>query len=163
MLSRIEKPCSKNWDSLTGDDRKRFCEQCGLHVYNLSEMSRSEVSEFMSIPGRKCGAYTNDTRVPKVRVSIWRFFDRLRMLRPAFTVVAVMISLLSAGCSTMRHTLGRIGPGSDGKSIKPTESRLMVGTLPVEKKPADDSKMEVIVGDIEERPLWKRILWPFGG
>jgi hypothetical protein len=162
MLPRVEKPCSKEWDSLTGDDRKRFCEQCGLHVHNLSAMSRSEVSDFMSIPGRKCGAYTNDTRVPKVRASIWRFFDRLRMLRPAFAVVAVMISLLSAGCSTMRHTLGGIGPSPDGKSKKATESRQMVGTPPVEEKPASESKKAVIVGDIEERPLWKRILWPFG-
>lgn len=162
MLPRIEKPCSKNWDSLTGDDRKRFCEQCGLHVHNLSAMTRPEVSKFMSTPGRKCGAYTDNSRVPKVRASMWWFFDRFRVLRPAVAAVAVMISLLSTGCSTMRHTLGRIGPSSDGKSIRPTESRPMLGTLAVKEKPAEESKKAVIVGEIEERPLWQRILWPFG-
>ena len=39
---RIASPCTVPWDSMTGDDRVRFCGQCNLHVYNLSEMRREE-------------------------------------------------------------------------------------------------------------------------
>ena len=39
---RIASPCTVTWDSMTGDDRVRFCGQCNLHVYNLSEMRREE-------------------------------------------------------------------------------------------------------------------------
>lgn len=37
---RVASPCSANWDEMYGDERKRFCGECKLHVYNLSGMTR---------------------------------------------------------------------------------------------------------------------------
>ncbi len=34
----VATPCRADWDSMTGDDRSRFCGQCRKHVYNLSAM-----------------------------------------------------------------------------------------------------------------------------
>ncbi len=39
---KIASPCSADWNEMYGDDRKRFCGQCNLNVYNLSGMTRDE-------------------------------------------------------------------------------------------------------------------------
>ncbi len=44
----IATPCSASWNDMTGDDRVRFCAQCRLNVYNLSDMSREEAEAFLS-------------------------------------------------------------------------------------------------------------------
>ncbi len=38
----VKSPCSMSWEGMSGDERKRFCRTCKLHVYNLSEMTRAE-------------------------------------------------------------------------------------------------------------------------
>jgi hypothetical protein len=52
---RIASPCSADWDQMYGDDRKRFCGDCKLNVYNLSGMSRKEAEALiMKAEGRLC-------------------------------------------------------------------------------------------------------------
>ena len=51
----IASPCPANWDEMYGDDRKRFCGDCKLNVYNLSGMTRDEAeSLIMNAEGRLC-------------------------------------------------------------------------------------------------------------
>ena len=52
---RIASPCSADWEQMYGDDRKRFCGDCKLNVYNLSGMSREEAEALiMNAEGRLC-------------------------------------------------------------------------------------------------------------
>ena len=52
---RIASPCPASWDKMTGDDRKRFCGQCKLHVYNLSAMAAPEAEALLQkSEGRLC-------------------------------------------------------------------------------------------------------------
>lgn len=52
---RIASPCSADWDAMYGDDRKRFCGDCKLNVYNLSGMTRDEAeSLIVNAEGRLC-------------------------------------------------------------------------------------------------------------
>src|SRR3954451_5691753 len=52
---RIASPCSADWDQMYGDDRKRFCGQCKLNVYNLSGMTTDEAEALiMNTEGRLC-------------------------------------------------------------------------------------------------------------
>jgi TonB family protein len=44
---KIAAPCAVPWESMTGDNRVRFCEHCSLHVYNISEMSALEAMAFV--------------------------------------------------------------------------------------------------------------------
>jgi hypothetical protein len=44
---RIASPCKADWNAMTGDERKRFCDQCDKHVYNLSGMSREEAERLI--------------------------------------------------------------------------------------------------------------------
>lgn len=55
---RIQKPCAADWDSMTGNERVRFCEHCNLTVNDLSRMSRSEALKLVSASGgRLCVRY----------------------------------------------------------------------------------------------------------
>ena len=54
---RIASPCEANWDQMFSfaDDRVRFCSQCNMNVYNLSEMTRSEAEALINhTEGRLC-------------------------------------------------------------------------------------------------------------
>ena len=51
----VASPCPANWDAMFGDDRKRFCGDCKLHVYNLSDMTRTAAENLIqNSEGRLC-------------------------------------------------------------------------------------------------------------
>lgn len=55
---KIASPCEADWDSMFGNERKRFCGQCKLNVYNLSGMSRAEAEALLEqSEGRLCVRY----------------------------------------------------------------------------------------------------------
>lgn len=43
----VASPCAADWSAMSGDDRRRFCARCGLHVHDLSAMSRTQAEEFI--------------------------------------------------------------------------------------------------------------------
>lgn len=52
---RVAKPCSASWEAMTGDERSRMCSQCSIRVYNIEEMTASEVRDFVfTNEGRTC-------------------------------------------------------------------------------------------------------------
>src|SRR5262245_44672905 len=52
---KIASPCPANWNEMSGDRRKRFCSECQLNVYNLSEMTQTEAENFLfEAEGRVC-------------------------------------------------------------------------------------------------------------
>ena len=52
---RVASPCSANWDEMYGNERKRFCGDCKLNVYNLSDMTRGEAEDLLErSEGRLC-------------------------------------------------------------------------------------------------------------
>jgi len=52
---KIASPCRADWNEMYGDNRKRFCGECKLNVYNLSGMTRDEAeSLIIKAEGRLC-------------------------------------------------------------------------------------------------------------
>lgn len=52
---RVASPCSADWNSMYGDERKRFCPECKMNVYNLSDMTRPEAESLLfNWEGRLC-------------------------------------------------------------------------------------------------------------
>lgn len=52
---KIASPCHESWANMQGDERRRFCESCELHVYDLSGMTRNEAEELVrKTEGRLC-------------------------------------------------------------------------------------------------------------
>lgn len=45
---QIKTPCPKNWAELVGDDRRRFCSECSLHVHNAAQLTRSEAQTILA-------------------------------------------------------------------------------------------------------------------
>lgn len=43
----IASPCSVPWETMTGDDRVRFCGACQLHVFDVRAMTRPEAIELI--------------------------------------------------------------------------------------------------------------------
>lgn len=55
---RVASPCTARWEDMTGDDRKRFCQHCQKHVFNLSAMTQSEAEAFVrETEGKFCGRF----------------------------------------------------------------------------------------------------------
>lgn len=55
---RVASPCSADWDAMRGDERKRFCRECKLNVYNLSGMTRYDAEHLLRLSeGRLCVRY----------------------------------------------------------------------------------------------------------
>lgn len=51
----VATPCTADWERMEGDEKKRFCGQCSLHVYNVSAMSRGEAEALIArTEGRLC-------------------------------------------------------------------------------------------------------------
>ena len=46
---KIASPCTAEWDGMTGNERKRFCGECKLHVYNLSGMTRYDAENLLRL------------------------------------------------------------------------------------------------------------------
>lgn len=55
---RVASPCPADWNEMYGDDRKRFCGDCKLNVYNLSGMTKDEAEALITnAEGRLCVRY----------------------------------------------------------------------------------------------------------
>lgn len=52
---RVASPCPASWNQMQGDERVRHCELCDLKVYNLTELTTTELYELFSRGGRVCG------------------------------------------------------------------------------------------------------------
>jgi hypothetical protein len=51
----VASPCPANWNEMYGNERKRFCGDCKLNVYNLSDMTRQEAENLLlNSEGRLC-------------------------------------------------------------------------------------------------------------
>ena len=52
---RIASPCSADWAGMIGTERKRYCGECKLNVYNLSGMPLKEAEDLLTqSEGRLC-------------------------------------------------------------------------------------------------------------
>lgn len=116
---RIASPCDASWDAMRGNDRRRFCGDCKLHVYNLSAMTRTEAEGLLrraaGQEGRLCTRFArraDGTLVTQdcgpVRLAIRRRLQRLRAV--AATVFAALSSFALAACGQAPAATGADGP-----------------------------------------------------
>ena len=98
----IPEPCQVPWDTMSGDERIRYCGMCKKNVYNISEMSTSEAENFLQenlgsvcfgFTRRADGTITTDT-CPKILKPVRNGFRRLKK------AVAILIgAIMSASAS----------------------------------------------------------------
>lgn len=114
---------------MDGDERKRFCGECGKHVYNLSAMTQGEAQKFADeTQGRECVAYV---RTDDGLMQSPSFFERLILRivgwRPGLATVLLAILPAALASCVSRTTAGV--PMPQGKGAVPTE-RTHLGNTP---------------------------------
>ena len=83
---------------MIGDERKRFCTQCSLSVFNLSDITREEAEQFLfESEGRICARFyrrADGTVITKdCPVGVRAFRERMRTAAVAFTsLIATFIT-----------------------------------------------------------------------
>ncbi len=54
----IPKPCNENWNEMSGDERRKFCDKCSSTVYDLTDQSYDEIAALKKDNGGNlCGAF----------------------------------------------------------------------------------------------------------
>ena len=93
---QIAEPCPMPWDSMHGDDRRRFCDACGKHVHHLSAMSHADAESLVSgAIDRMC---IRVTRNAEGGVRTRDEAPRRRWLARIAAAVAASLGLSLAGC-----------------------------------------------------------------
>jgi hypothetical protein len=54
----IPTPCHANWDAMTGDNRTRFCQECGKSVVNLAALTEEEATSLVEQGDDLCAQVT---------------------------------------------------------------------------------------------------------
>jgi hypothetical protein len=82
---------------MQGDDRRRFCRQCNLHVYNLSDMPRAEAEAFIGqAEGRTCVRFFRraDGTVLTRDCPVGMRAVRQRFIRAAAALAGMLLALI---------------------------------------------------------------------
>jgi hypothetical protein len=59
---KIASPCSADWDQMLGNEQVRFCKNCNINVYNISNMSKKQAEFLISNKeGRLCATFYRRT------------------------------------------------------------------------------------------------------
>ncbi|MCZ2391100.1 MAG: hypothetical protein LC113_08490 [Acidobacteria bacterium] len=146
---RVASPCPANWDEMFGDERKRFCGECKLNVYNLSAMSREEAENFVTAAeGRVCVRYfsrPDGTIITQDCPVGWAAFKR-RTARMA-TAFASLLATLFAGLFAVSLFTRRTASATVGELVP-----YATPTPRPKQKPTPPPTMGAI-GPKVERPL----------
>ena len=139
----VESPCTQSWDAMTGDDKRRFCGECRLHVHNLSAMTSDEARELVEgADGRLCvrffrrpdGTVLTQDCVP-VRKRLQRRLRRLRVAAAALMGFLYPLGLAGCGAPGPENSTQPVlpdpgaSPGPEGVEIEPTIGEAIMGDI----------------------------------
>ena len=152
---RIASPCSADWNGMYGDERKRFCGECKLNVYDLSGMTRDEAETFLiNAEGRVCvrlfrradgTVLTKDCPVGWARLK--------KRLSSAATAVFSLVMSLFCGLFfvSLFSKQGETGRRFHLPYVTPTPQPLM-GAVAIPKPSPTKPKKSIATVNIRTRP-----------
>jgi hypothetical protein len=110
---RIASPCKASWETMTGDDRVRFCDLCQKRVYNIAGFTAAEAAELVIRHEGKLCVQVYRRRDGKVLtadcpVGVRQAFRR--RLRMAATCVAVAAGGLVGTAAALLRVAPRPAP-----------------------------------------------------
>ena len=134
----IASPCAAEWDSMSGNERVRFCDHCRKSVHNLSGMTTAEAHRLVEKSGgRLCVRFVRRPEaVAPVRERLHRITRRASKL--AAGAFASALGLCASVAAQTPAADGRAGAAvsqaSDAKEQKSAEARgagaaAIVGTV----------------------------------
>ena len=132
---KIASPCRSDWNEMLGDDRKRYCSECKLNVYNLSDMSRSEAESLLiNSEGRLCVRYyrrADGTVLTKDCPVGWRAL-KTKTVRIVTSFASLIVGIL-AGVFAVRttETMISILPMGEVTAVKVDNDPAFDGQVPI--------------------------------
>lgn len=126
---RIAAPCRAEWERMRGNERVRFCGECSMNVYNLSNMSRKDAEALIvSAEGRLCVRYYSraDGTILTKNCPVGLQAIKRRMSGISRAVISSVISFFAgmavlAGLETAQSSMRTTEPGLDLISPVPLE------------------------------------------
>lgn len=156
---RIASPCKVPWDSMKGTDTKRYCSQCHLNVYNISNMTHAEAVKLVgketdycfSLYRRPDGTViTRDCPVGVARLK--KYFKWTVAIIGSFLTGSILFQQLMAKqaeeefkrqevYSQASHDLGFSGPMSTKRKIVRVKKLILSGEL-IDSSVLEEEEME---------------------
>ncbi len=137
---KIASLCSQDWDAMIGSERKRYCGECKLNVYNLSGMSRTEAENLIANS--------------EVHLCV-RFYRRAdgSVLTQDCPVGwrAVKVKMTKMATAFASLIFGLIGGLGLNASLKNSEHRTM-GTITPQISNSNTKSPEILMGEMDVPP-----------
>jgi ankyrin repeat protein len=115
----IQEPCKADWQSMSGNDRVRFCEHCNLRVTDLSSMTRHEAMRLVArSQGRLCVrlAQTSGGLIVAHKDRIYGIGRRVSQLAAGVFTATLSVTTATAQSGLQidraRPTSATVNPGS---------------------------------------------------
>jgi len=152
LLEKIEiaSACSADWESMSGDERVRFCDQCNKQVYNISRMTRTQAEQLLANSvGKLCARierHPNGTVITESERMQISLFSRISS-PVASAVIATTLSL-SANASTpispqTDHFVFQSASKSSAQSEQASSARLRITIFDVNRAVIVGAKVSV--------------------
>jgi len=128
----IPAACDADWDAMVGNDQVRFCKHCGLHVTNLSSMTRSQAMRFVEQSrGRLCVRYLQRPNGEILTKHIPQQLHQIshRVSRFAAAALSASFSLASAAAQSQ----------SDRRATAPSQVQILLSVPAATEKRASMS------------------------
>lgn len=163
----VASPCSADWNAMYGDNRKRFCGDCKLNVYNLSGMTRDEAEALVTnAEGRLCVRFFQRTDGTVITVDCPVGWAKVKQRTRIYaTAVCSMLIALFTGVlfvsmfskNRQRATVGVMMPYSS-KTPQPLMGNFVQGGIAApsprpKTKPAANSGGHPTMGKIAVDPF----------
>lgn len=156
----IASPCPVDWDAMPGTDQVRFCNQCNLHVYNISAMTKKQAAEL--IAGTEGGLCTKlyrraDGTIITRDCPVGLRAVRRRVARAASAALSAVLSLFTnqaIGWASESHKNCQHYKAKITRLSATTDSALIKGTV-VDITGAVIAKAEVTLTDEQTKRSYK--------
>ena len=149
----IATPCSASWEGMSGDDRRRFCDSCSKHVYNIAGMTEDEaITLITEAEGRLCVRLyrRRDGTILTKDCPVGLRALRRKMIHSMGKVAAVF--MLVIGAVFFSRTL-RADPGRTMRVWEiqplPTIKRLINGQFTSPRNPPPPVMGMMLMGEVE--------------
>ena len=149
---QIPEPCEVPWDEMVGDDTRRYCERCGVHVHNLAAMERRDAEALVQAArrGRVCVQMRRgaDGRVltREDRPAPGRFLrGHRRRRRAGYSNTVTLVGLLALAVLVLS--------AAGVLASRETQWREKLSRLKAELFPPPSSPPPIVLGSIAPLPL----------
>lgn len=150
---RIASPCPADWDQMIGTDRRRYCGECRLNVYNLSGMTREEAERLLHhAEGRLCVRYfrrADGSIITKDCPVGWRAIKR-RVSKTAAAFASLIFAALGGIGLTGYFSQSDGAGGGYTVGVVAAEEEVIMGKMPYkESRPVlPEEKGEAVMGEV---------------